>query len=178
MRLTHILSGPDLTVRGETLDVDTGLTQLSAVANRFWSIGPSNRVFLYGGFGTSFDSAPLPTNQFSLGTLFRLGAYDTGESGGLTITLRRLDTSGALAGCLISWAARSSPADGSRMGMRLTSGSAPAGKSNGGVGLVMDTIVGPVVLPAHGASTDAGARTWVSAACSVEDAEGPVKGAP
>ena len=56
VRLTHIFSGPDLVVRGETLDVDTGLTQLSAAANRFWSIGPPNRVFLYGGFGTSFDS--------------------------------------------------------------------------------------------------------------------------
>ena len=29
----------------------SSLTQLSAVANRFWSVGPRNRVFLYGGVG-------------------------------------------------------------------------------------------------------------------------------
>ena len=128
VRLTHILSGPDLTVRGETLDVDTGLTQLSAVGNRFWSKGPSNRLFLYGGFGTSFDSAPLPTNQFSLGSLSGSAPTTPARSGELTTTLRQLDTSGALAGCLISWAARSSPADGSRMAMRLTTGRTPAGE--------------------------------------------------
>ena len=55
------------------------LTQLSGVANQFWSLGPRNRVFVYGGFGTSFDDEPLPTDQFSLGSPFRLGAYSTGE---------------------------------------------------------------------------------------------------
>jgi hypothetical protein len=61
-------------LQSETVDVDTSLTQLSAVANRFWSVGPRNRVFVYGGAGTSFDDAPLPTNQFALGAPFRLGA--------------------------------------------------------------------------------------------------------
>ena len=57
----------------------TSLTQLSAAANRFWSVGSRNRVFVYGGLGTSFDDAPLPTEQFALGTPFRLGAYNAGE---------------------------------------------------------------------------------------------------
>ena len=146
VRLTHIFSGADLTVRGETLDVDTGLTQLSAVANRFWSIGPPNRVFLYGGVGTSFDSAPLPTNQFLLGTPFRLGAYDTGElrgahyyvaTGGYLRRVGRLPDfmGGAVFGG--GWLENGDAFDEwKRAGWKV----------NGGVGLVMDTIIGPVVL--------------------------------
>ena len=55
IRLLHIFDSPDLAVDGEPLDFDTSATQLSAVANRFWSVGPRNRVFVYGGIGTSFD---------------------------------------------------------------------------------------------------------------------------
>ena len=79
VRLSRMFNGPDITVQGETFDFDASLTQLSAVANRFWSVGPRNRVFVYGGAGTSFDDAPLPTNQFALGAPFRLGAYSLGE---------------------------------------------------------------------------------------------------
>ena len=39
-------------------------------------------MFVYGGLGTSFDSTPLPTHEFALGTPFRLGAYDMGEVSG------------------------------------------------------------------------------------------------
>jgi hypothetical protein len=79
VQLSHIFNGPDIVVAGQTVDADSGLTQLSAVANRFWSFGPSNRVFVYGGAGISFDDKVLPTNQFALGTPFRLGAYGAGE---------------------------------------------------------------------------------------------------
>jgi NTE family protein len=79
VRLSHIFSGPDITIGEQIFDFDTSLTQLSATASRFWSVGPPNRVFVYGGLGTSFDSVPLPTNQFALGTPFRLGAYSAGE---------------------------------------------------------------------------------------------------
>ena len=54
-------------------------TQLAAAAGQFWSIGRLNRVFVFGGIGTSFDSAPLPSDEFSLGIPFRLGAYKAGE---------------------------------------------------------------------------------------------------
>ena len=65
VRLTHILSGPDLTVRGETLDVDTGLTQLSAVGESFLEQGsvesplPVWRVRHIVRFGTIADQSVL-----------------------------------------------------------------------------------------------------------------------
>ncbi len=51
VRLSRIFDGPDIDVNGETVDFASSLTQLSGTANRFWSVGPRNRVFLYGGLG-------------------------------------------------------------------------------------------------------------------------------
>jgi hypothetical protein len=79
VRLSHVFDGPDLVVGDETVPYDTTGTQLSVTANGFWSADPRNRLFLYGGIGTSFESAPLPTEHFTLGSPFRLGAYAFGE---------------------------------------------------------------------------------------------------
>ena len=79
VRLSHIFNGPDVAVNGESFDFAPSLTQLSGVANQFWSVGPRSRVFLYGGLGTSFGDVPLPTDQFALGMPFRLSAYNEGE---------------------------------------------------------------------------------------------------
>src|SRR5262249_14728527 len=79
VRPSHAFKGPDIVVGDQTLPRAATLTQLSAAANQFWSVGPANRLFAYGGFGTSFDSTPLPPDQFALGSPFRLGAYDFGE---------------------------------------------------------------------------------------------------
>jgi NTE family protein len=49
VRLSHIFNGPDVAVGGESIDYDVSPTQLSATANRFWSVGARDRVFLYGG---------------------------------------------------------------------------------------------------------------------------------
>lgn len=146
VRLSRIFSGPDVAVGGETLDFDTTATQLSAVGNRFWSLGAPHRVFLLGEFGTSFDSAPLPTNQFALGTPFRLGAYDTGELRGAHYYvatagyLRRLGRLPDFMGGPVfagGWLENGDAfQEWGRAGWR----------ANGGVGLVMDTIVGPVVF--------------------------------
>lgn len=146
VQLLRIFSGPDVTVRGEPFAFDSSVTQLSGTANQFWSIGPRNRVFVYGGFGTSFHDTPLPTNQFTLGTPFRLGAYDAGElrgahyyvaTGGYLRRVGRLpDFMGGpvFAG---GWLENGDAFDVWRL----------AGwRSNGGAGLVMDTIVGPVIL--------------------------------
>ena len=51
VRLSRIFDGPDIDVNGQTVDYASSLTQLSGTANRFWSVGPRNRVFLYGGLG-------------------------------------------------------------------------------------------------------------------------------
>ena len=146
VQLSRIFSGPDVVLQSETVDVDTSLTQLSAVANRFWSVGPRNRVFVYGGAGTSFDDAPLPTNQFALGAPFRLGAYDAGElrgphyyvaTGGYLRQVGRLPD--FIGGAVFAggWLENGDAFDEwSRAGLR----------TNGGVGLVMDTLLGPVIV--------------------------------
>lgn len=146
VQLSRIFNGPDVVVGEETFDLDDPLTQLSAAANRFWSVGPLNRVFLYGALGTSFNDAPLPTNQFALGTPFRLGAYGAGElrgphyyvaTGGYLRRVGRLPD--FMGGPVFA-------------GGWLENGDAfdrwqDAGwRTNGGAGLVMDTLVGPVIL--------------------------------
>jgi NTE family protein len=146
VRLLRIFNGPDLTVGAQTFNFDTSLTQLSGSANRFWSVGPLNRVFVYGAAGTSFDSAPLPTDQFALGAPFRLGAYRAGElrgahyyvaTGGYLRRVWRLpDFMGGpvFAG---GWLENGDAFDAWRDARWRT---------NVGTGLVMDTLVGPVVL--------------------------------
>jgi NTE family protein len=146
VRLSRIFNGPDIAVGGETIDLDTSATQLSAVGNRFWSIGPRNRVFDYGGVGTSFDSVPLPTDEFELGTPFRLGAYGAGELRGPHYYVatagyfRRLGRLPDFMGGPVfagGWLEN---------GDAFTEWEHAGWRTNGGVGLVMDTRLGPVVV--------------------------------
>jgi NTE family protein len=146
VRLSHMFDAPDVAVGGESVDYDVSPTQLSATANRFWSRGPLNRVFLAGGFGTSFDDVPLPTDQFEMGVPFRLSAYSTGELRGphyYAATAGYLRQVGRLpdfmGGPVFAggWLENGDAFDEwSRAGWR----------TNGAVGLVMDTLVGPVVV--------------------------------
>jgi NTE family protein len=80
--LSHIFKGPDIVVAGDPIAFESTLTQLSGSANQFWSKGPNNRLFVYYGLGTSFDTTPLPTQEFSMGVPFRLSAYNEGEISG------------------------------------------------------------------------------------------------
>jgi NTE family protein len=146
LRVSHIFDGPDVAVAGESVEFGSSVTQLSWVGNQFWSFGPANRVFVYGGLGTSFDSAPLPTDQFELGTPFRLGAHSTGE-------LRGNHYYVATAGYFRRVARLPDFMGGPVFaGTWLENGDAfdewdlAGWKSNGGAGVVMDTIVGPVML--------------------------------
>jgi NTE family protein len=146
VRLSRVFNGPDVGVGGQTFDFDSSLTQLSAVGNEFWSVGPRNRLFVYGGIGTSFDSKPLPTDQFALGTPFRLGAYAAGELRGPRYYiatagyLRRVGRLPDFMGGPVfvgTWLENGDAfADWQHAGWR----------TNGGAGLVMDTIVGPVIV--------------------------------
>jgi NTE family protein len=133
-------------VNGETFDFSSSLTQLDAVANRFWSLGPRNRVFLYGGLGTSFGDVPLPTDQFALGMPFRLGAYDTGEiigsnyyiaTGGYLRQVGRLPD--FMGGPIFAGAWLDN-------GDAFDKWSLAGWRTNGSVGVVMDTLVGPVIV--------------------------------
>jgi NTE family protein len=146
VRLSRIIDGPNIDVNGQTVDYASSLTQLSGTANRFWSVGPRNRVFLYGGLGTSFGDVPLPTDQFALGTPFRLGAYDTGEIIGSNYYVA---TGGYLRqiGRLPDFMGGSVFAGGwLENGDAFDEWSLATWRTNGGVGLVMDTLIGPVVV--------------------------------
>ena len=146
LRLSHVLDGPDITIAGESIDVDSSLTQLAVDGNRFWSLSPRGRLFVTGGIGTSFDSDPLPTAKFPLGGPFRLGAYNVGElrgshyyalSGGYLRQVGRLpDFLGGpvFAGGWLENADAFDEWDAARW------------RTNGGVGVIMDTIVGPVLI--------------------------------
>ncbi|PWT80620.1 MAG: hypothetical protein C5B57_11975 [Blastocatellia bacterium] len=146
LRLSHVFNAPDVIVGDQASPNTATLTQLSGTVNEFWSVGPPNRLFVYGGLGTSFNSAPLPPDQFTLGAPFRLGAYDFGElrgdhyyiaTGGYMRRIGRLpDFVGGpvFAG---GWLENGDAFDEWRHARWRT---------NGGVGLVMDTIIGPVVV--------------------------------
>ncbi len=146
VQVSHLFNTPDVRFEGETIDVDSELTQLSAVGNRFWSIATRDRVFLYGGLGTSFDREPLPSDQFMLGTPFRLGAYSTGELRGSHYYI--------VTGGYLRHVGRLPDFMGGPVyaGGWLENGDAfddwkdAHVRTNGGVGLVMDTLLGPVVL--------------------------------
>ena len=118
-------------------------------------------MFAYGWLGTSFDAAPILPDQFALGTPFRLGAYDTGEirgahvwtaSGGYLRQVGRLPD--FLGGPVFA-------------GAWLENGDAfddwrdATWQSNGGVGVVLDTIIGPAML-AGSWSFDGRWRTYVN----------------
>jgi NTE family protein len=160
IRLTHVIDSPEL-ASDVPFPYDTSLTQLSGSANQMWSIGLHNRLFVYGSLGTSFDSAPLPPAQFALGAPFRLGAYDTGElrgahayaaSGGYLRRIGRLPD--FLGGPVFAgaWLENGDAFDDWRNA---------TWKSNGGAGVVLDTILGPVIL-AGAWSFDGRWRTYLN----------------
>jgi NTE family protein len=146
VRLSRIFNGPDIAVGEETLPASNEVTQLSAAINEFWSVGPANRVFVYGGLGTSFDTVPLPTDQFEVGRPFRLGAYDTGELRGAHYYLA---TAGFFRriGRLPDFMGGPLFAGGwIENGDVFDEWEDAAWRTNSSVGVVADTILGPVVL--------------------------------
>jgi NTE family protein len=146
IHVSHLFDGPDIVTGGQTLDTSGSLTQLSAGANQFFRLGSHDRVFAYGEFGTSFDSTPLPTQRFDLGTLFRLGAYSPGELRGAHYYvgtagyLRRIGRVPDFMGGPIyagAWLENGDAFDKwSQAGLR----------TNGSAGVIMDTIAGPLLI--------------------------------
>ena len=146
VRLSYVFDGPDIVVGDQTFPYTATRTQLTGTANEFWSLGLRNRMFLYGGLGTSFDSTPLPPDQFTLGAPFRLGAYDFGELMGAHYYIA---TGGYLRriGRLPDFVGGPVFAGGwLENGDAFNQWGDARWRTNGGLGLVMDTIVGPVVL--------------------------------
>jgi len=146
VRLARINSSPDVEFQGDKFQFATEVTQLSGTGDHFWSYGPRSRLFVYGGAGISFDGTPLPTSLFALGTPFRRGAYNAGElngqnyyvaTGGYLRQVARLPD--FLGGPVFAGAWLEN-------GDAFDEWSHAHWRSNGGVGVIMDTIVGPVLL--------------------------------
>jgi NTE family protein len=160
VEVLHVLDGPDGVLGETTVPIDAEVTQLSVSANQYWSVGEHNRVFVSASLGASFDGAPLPTNQYTLGGAFRLGAYRTGElrgrhyyvgSAGYLRQIGRLPDflgGGVFAG---AWLDNGDAFDDWR---------AATWRSNASVGVILDTLVGPAIV-AGSAGFDGRWRTYV-----------------
>jgi len=156
----HLLDTPDVVVDDQAFRVDPATTLLSATGSRFWSRGVGNRLFVYGGFGTAFDRDPLPTNQFTLGSPLRLGAYGADElrgshyyvgTAGYLHRIARLPD--FLGGAVYAggWLEN---------GDAFDAWSAAGFRTNLSTGIIADTIVGPVMVGGS-AGFDGRWRTYV-----------------
>jgi NTE family protein len=142
-RLEHFLDYPDLTTAADPTRETDGVTQLETLASWFTS-RTGARVFVAGGLGTSFKGHPLPTEQFPIGGLLRLGAFDVGErrgdhyllgtAGYLQQALRLPDFIGGPL-FLGSWL---------ETGSAFDSWSDIGWSTHVSVGLIADTLIGPV----------------------------------
>jgi NTE family protein len=156
VNFTHTTDAPDAPGLERTND---GLSQMEGTFTTFWSRGRQNRVFLVGAGGTSFDDKPLPTSQFTVGFPLRLDAFDVGERRGdhyavatvgyLRQIARLPDFMGgpAFAGLWIENGALWNTGEDADFNTQL------------GVGVILDTLLGPVVLGA-GVGLDGGWRTF------------------
>jgi NTE family protein len=157
--LQYVFDGPDITPPLPSGRSSVELLQLSGEASRFWPAGERGRFFAVGGAGTSFGKEPLPTDQFTLGRPFHLGAHDNGEfrgdhyyvlTGGYLHQLGRLPD--FMGGPIFAggWLEN---------GDAFNSGEASF-RTNASVGVILDTLVGPVIL-AGSAGFDGSWRTYV-----------------
>jgi NTE family protein len=137
-----------------------GLTQADANVSSFWTVRRRNRLFVVASAGTSFDNTPLPTEQFTLGRLFRLDAYSVGERLGDHLvlgTVGYLRQVGRLPDFL------GGPVFA---GLWIENGSAfnDTGDvdvhTQTGLGVILDTLLGPVVV-GTGIGLDGGWRTFM-----------------
>jgi NTE family protein len=162
-RFTYTFDGPEITIDGDPFTPErssVGLPQLMGEANWFRSSGARNRFFLLGGAGTSFDNSPLQTDQFALGTPFHLGAYHVGEVRGdhyyigTLGYLRELGRMPDFLGGPVFAGAWLENGDAFNDWRDATLRTQVSG------GIVMDTILGPVMLGASG-GFDGAWRTYI-----------------
>ena len=152
--LQHYLESPRVP---EIERTDDGVTQAEVNVSSFWSLNRRNRVFVVGSGGTSFDGKPI--SRFVLGLPFRLDAFSVGEVTGdhmAAFTVGYLRQLGRLPDFI---------GGGVHAGTWLENGAAFDSDEDAdinthlGVGLVMDTLLGPVVVGA-GFGVDGGWRTF------------------
>jgi NTE family protein len=143
----HVVSTPSLPASFKGPRSNVGLTQAELTSSYFWPWAEkAQRVFAVGGLGSSFGASPLPTDQFVLGTPFRLDAFSLGE--------RRGDYYAALTGGYLRVVGRLPDFLGGSIivGGWLESGSAfdlhastPI-YTQFGFGTILDTLLGPALL--------------------------------
>jgi NTE family protein len=144
--LRHVFEAPDIPPGVESERSNDDLTQVEVVASSVWSSSSTrNRLFLTAGGGSSFKNDPLPTDQFALGTPFRLGAFDIGE--------RRGDNYFAISGGYLREVGRLPDFLGGSIfgGAWLENGSAFDARdvelsTHLGIGLIVETAIGPALV--------------------------------
>jgi len=145
-RLGHIFDDPAIEPPLPTGRSSVDLTQFETTGTDFHSITSADRLFLAWGLGTSFGNKPLVIDQFQLGQPFRLGAYSLGELSGddyYVVTggyLRRLGRLPDFLGGSIfagTWLEN---------GDAFDNWSAATFRTQAGLGIVMDTLMGPVLF--------------------------------
>jgi NTE family protein len=143
--LQYMADGPEITPPLPTGRSNAQLWQLSGETSHFWDIREDDRLFVVAGGGTSFSKEPLPIDQFTLGSPFHLGAHDHGEFNG--------DHYYVLTGGYIRQLGRLPDFMGGPVyaGAWLENGDAFNGntarlRTNASTGLILDTLVGPVIL--------------------------------
>ena len=153
--LSHTFTAPKIPDFART---NEGLTQAELSVSSFHSLSPRNRVFAVLSGGTSFGDHPLPTEQFTLGYPYVLDAFNVGERRGdhyAVLTLGGARQIARLPDFL------GGPVFGS---IWLENGTAFDSHVNAdlnthvGFGIVLDTLVGPVLVGAS-AGLDGGWRT-------------------
>jgi NTE family protein len=146
----RLFNGPDAVIGDVSVPTDQNTTQLYGAARRFWSLGDHHRLFVYGAGGTSFDTDPLPTDAFALGSPLRLGAYRFGELRGRhywVVTTGYLRQVGRLpdfmGGPLFigGWVENGDAFDDAE---------ASKWRTNYSVAMVADTLIGPVFVAGSG----------------------------
>jgi NTE family protein len=144
--MLYIFDGPVIDPPLQTSRSSVNLAQFHTIGTSFHSVGSGNRLFAVWGLGTSFDKSPLAVNQFLLGQPFRLGAFDLGElkgdhyylgTVGYLYELGRLPD--FLGGPIFAggWLENGDAFDDWKKATFRT---------QAGVGLMADTLIGPVLL--------------------------------
>jgi NTE family protein len=155
----YTFDGPDITPPLPTGRSSAHLFQVSGETTHFWSPDDRSRLFVLAGAGTSFNDEPLPTDQYVMGSPFHLGAQDFGEfrgdhyyvaSGGYARQLGRLPDFMGGGVFAAAWLENGDAFNGSDAKFR----------TNASTGLIMDTIVGPVIL-ATSFGFDGAWRTYI-----------------
>jgi outer membrane translocation and assembly module TamA len=145
-RMLYVFDGPVIDPPLPTARSSVNLAQFQTTGSSFHTVGLDNRVFATWGLGTSFDKSPLVLNQFHLGEPFRLGAYDLGELKG---DHYYLGTFGYLhqLGRLPDFLGGSIYASGwLENGDAFNDWDKATFRTQAGVGLMMDTLIGPVLF--------------------------------